>query len=181
MKGMEATGRSRARRLALFLLPAIAFVALLGYGIGQRGTTLLEGDVVPDFSAPLLTGSGELRLSELRGQPVFVNFWWSGCVPCEEEAPLLSAAADRYGDDVFFLGINIRDARSEALAFAAEEDLDFAHVRDEGMDIYRRWGLTGQPESFFIDSDGVLVEHVPGQLDRETLLQFLDVLVARDA
>jgi cytochrome c biogenesis protein CcmG/thiol:disulfide interchange protein DsbE len=181
MKPMGTTSRSRVRRLVLFLLPAVAFVALLGYGITQRGTTPAEGGAAPDFSAPLLAGSGELKLSELRGKPVFVNFWWSGCEPCKEEAPLLSAAAERYGDDVFFLGINIRDARSEALDFAGTEGLDFAHVRDEGLDIYRRWGLTGQPESFFIDSDGIIVEHVPGQLDQESLLQFLDVLVARDA
>lgn len=178
---MGTIGRSRVRRLVLFLVPAVAFVALLGYGISRRGTTPVEGDRAPDFSAPLLTRPGELTLSELRGEPVFVNFWWSGCVPCEEEAPLISAAAERYRDDVFFLGVNIRDARSEALDFAAAEGLDFAHVRDEGLDIYRRWGLTGQPESFFIDSEGVIVEHVAGQLDQESLLQFLDVLVARDA
>jgi cytochrome c biogenesis protein CcmG/thiol:disulfide interchange protein DsbE len=179
MGSMDNPGRSRVRRLVFFLVPALAFVALLAYGVMQRGTAPLEGDPAPDFAAPLLAGSGDLQLSELRGRPVFVNFWWSGCVPCKEEAPLLSAAAERYSDDVFFLGINIRDARSEAVDFADAEGLDFAHVRDEGLDIYRRWGLTGQPESFFIDSTGVIVEHVPGQLDQESLLQFLDVLVAR--
>ena len=179
---METIGRSRLRRLVLLLVPAIAFVGLLGYGVAQRGTNPREGDPAPDFTAPLLGREGdELRFSELRGKPVFVNFWWSGCVPCEEEAPLLSEAADRYGDDVFFLGVNIRDARSDALRFAQEEGLDFTHVRDEGLEIYRRWGLTGQPESFFIDPDGTIVEHVPGQVDQGSLLQFLDVLVTRDA
>ena len=159
----------------------MAFVALLAYGVVSRGSTPLEGDTAPDFTAPLLTQTGELQLSELRGKPVFVNFWWSDCEPCKDEAPLLSAAADEYGDDVHFLGINIRDTRSDALSFAADWDLDFEHVRDEGMDIYRRWGLTGQPESFFLDANGVIVEHVPGPLDQESLLQFLDVLVARGA
>lgn len=167
------------KRLALFLIPAVAFVGLLAYGLVNRGTTPLEGDPAPDFTAPRLSGGGEVTLSELRGKPVFVNFWWSGCEPCEDEAPMLSAAAEEYGDDVEFLGINIRDARSDALAFASDWELDFEHVRDEGLDIYRRWGLTGQPESFFLDEDGVIVEHVAGPLDQESLLQFLDVLVAR--
>ena len=178
---MTTLQRPAVRRVALFLIPAVAFVALLAYGIVNRGSTPLEGDQAPDFTAPFLTRGGELQLSELRGKPVFVNFWWSGCEPCKDEAPLLSAAAEEYGDDVQFLGINIRDARSDALSFASDWALDFEHVRDEGLDIYRRWGLTGQPESFFLDADGVIVEHVPGPLDQESLLQFLDVLVARDA
>jgi cytochrome c biogenesis protein CcmG/thiol:disulfide interchange protein DsbE len=176
---VEAIERSRVRRLVLFLVPATAFVALLGYGLTQRGSAPMEGDPAPNFAADYLDRGGRLDFSELRGTPVFVNFWWSGCEPCKDEAPLLSAAAREYGDDVYFLGINIRDARSDALAFADREGLDFEHVRDEGLEIYRRWGLTGQPESFFIDQDGIILEHVAGPLDQDSLLQFLDVLVAR--
>jgi len=162
----------------LFLVPAVAFVALLAVATARTGNVAVPGEPAPDFEAPLLERSGTFRLSELSGRPIFINFWWSGCVPCKEEAPVLAGAHDRYGDEVAFVGINIKDARSEALAFARENDLDFTHVRDDGR-LYDLYGLTGQPESFFIDRRGILVDHVLGPTDEEGLFSLLEALSSR--
>ena len=178
----ESAAPERARpwlRTTLILVPALAFVALLAYAVLQEGGAPAAGDPAPDFEGELLAG-GSFSLSEVKGKPVFLNFWWSGCEPCKDEAPLIDRAQRVYGDEIAFVGINIRDARSDAADFADRYDLDFPHVRDEGLEIYRDYGLTGQPESFFIDQDGVIVEHVPGPLDGEALTQLLDVLVARN-
>ncbi|MDQ3985224.1 MAG: TlpA family protein disulfide reductase [Actinomycetota bacterium] len=166
-------------RTTLILIPAFAFVALLVYAVLQEGSAPAVGDPAPDFEGPLLSG-GSLSLSELDGKPVFLNFWWSGCEPCKDEAPLIDRAQRAYEGEIAFVGINIRDARADAVEFADRYDLDFPHVRDETLEIYRDYGLTGQPESFFIDQHGVIVEHVPGPLDDEALTQLLDVLVARN-
>lgn len=164
---------------ALFVLPALAFLGLLAFATLSEGSVPRPGDPAPAFEAPLLESRGVFALSDARGEPVFVNFWWSGCEPCKEEAPLLSRAHEAYGDRVRFIGINIRDAKSDALAFAAAQDLDFTHVRDEDLSIYERYGLSGQPESFFIDGEGVIVEHITGPLSETLLTQLLDLLVAR--
>jgi cytochrome c biogenesis protein CcmG/thiol:disulfide interchange protein DsbE len=126
-------------------------------------------------------GSGSVALEDLRGRPVFLNFWASWCIPCRDEAGIIRRAHDAFGDEVHFVGVDIRDARSDALAFVERYGLDHTLVRDENLDIYREYGLTGQPESFFIDHDGVVVEHVNGPLTEETLLQYLEVLVRRGA
>jgi cytochrome c biogenesis protein CcmG, thiol:disulfide interchange protein DsbE len=166
-------------RLALILVPAIAFVAVLGAAVLKAGDTPQPGDAAPDFDAPLLEGHGTLALADLEGKPVVLNFWASWCIPCKDEAPMLRDAADAYGDRIAFVGVDVKDARDDALAFVEEEDLDYTHVRDEDQEIFRAYGLTGQPETFFIDADGVIVEHVNGPLLQDSFDQLLETLVAR--
>jgi len=177
MAPMPLSGRAR---LAWVLVPVAAFVAVLAVATFSRPDTPRRGDRAPNFEAPLLDDSGSLEFSELRGKPVVINFWASWCAPCEDEAPLLQRAHEEYGDRITFVGIDIRDARSDALEFVDEYGLDYIHVRDERQDIYDDYGLTGQPETFFIDQDGVIVEHVPGPLLEADLFALLDVLVRRD-
>ena len=183
---MEATleapreGRNWVR-VALILVPCLLFVGLLTYGLLAKGSTPGVGDEAPAFEAPLLGGGGTLALEDLEGKPVFLNFWGSWCEPCKDEAPALRRAERIYGDEIAFVGINIRDGVDDALAFADRYGLDYRHVRDEDLAIYDDYGLTGQPESFFIDRDGEVVEHVAGPVDEEGLVRALDVLVTRGA
>lgn len=184
IEAMEATLEApRAARtwvrITLILIPCLLFVGLLAYGLFAQGSAPGVGDEAPDFEAPLLGGGGNLALEDLEGKPVFLNFWGSWCEPCKDEAPALRRAERVYGDEVAFVGINIRDGIDDALAFADEHGLDYQHVRDEGLAIYEEYGLTGQPESFFIDRDGEVVEHVAGPVDEDGLVQVLDVLVRR--
>lgn len=93
---------------------------------------------------------------------------------------MLRRAYEAYGDKVAFVGIDIKDARTDALEFVDRHDLAYVHVRDEDGAIYDDYGLTGQPETFLIDADGVIVEHVNGPfLDVQDLFAMLDVLIAR--
>ena len=168
-------------KVVIFLLPGIAFVLLLVLAVMRVDGPVEIGTEAPAFSAPLLTGDGDLSLAELDGKPAVLNFWASWCGPCEEEAPLLRKAQREFGDEVAFIGVNIKDARTDAEAFVEEWELqDLLHVRDEGDDMYESYGLTGQPETFFIDGEGKVVEHVSGQLFEDTLFSMLDVLVGRD-
>ena len=165
--------------MGLILVPGVAFLVLLAVALINNSPPPQVGDPAPSFEAELLTGDGELSLEELRGKPVVINFWASWCVPCKDEAPMLSEADARYGDRVSFVGVDIRDARSSAQEFVERYDLDYPHVRDEDLSIYDDFGLTGQPETFFLDEDGVILEHIPGPLAREQLFQLLDSLTAR--
>jgi cytochrome c biogenesis protein CcmG/thiol:disulfide interchange protein DsbE len=167
-------------RVGLVLIPALAFIGLLVFATSRTGGAPEVGEPVPELEGPLLGEDGDLALSELEGKPVFVNFWWSGCAPCKDEAPLLRRAYQEYGDEVAFVGVNIRDAESDALQFVDEYGMEWPSIRDLGLDIYRRWGLTGQPESFFIDRDGVLVQHVAGPVFESDLAQLLGALAGRN-
>ena len=175
----ESPRRRAWLRPVLILVPCVAFVGLLTYALTTKGDAPVPGDTAPAFEAPLLSGEGTLALEDYEGKPVFINFWWSGCEPCKDEAPDLKRAHEVYGDEVAFVGVNVRDARVDAVAFARQYDLDYPHVEDDTLDIYREYGLTGQPESFFIDREGEIVEHVAGPVDAESLGRLLDVLVTR--
>jgi len=168
-------------RLVLFLVPALAFVALLGAVLVKRTVVPVPGDQAPAFEASLLDGDGTLALASLRGRPVVLNFWASWCGPCRDEAPMLRRAHAAYKDDVAFVGVDIKDAATDAAAFAQKYGLEYPHVRDEQGVIYDAYGLTGQPESFFVDASGEIVEHVNGPLTEPALGELLDLLVARDA
>ena len=169
----------RRPRAAWALIPAVLFVLLLTVASARQGGAPGIGDPAPDFEGPLLTSTGTFGSDDLEGKPYVLNFWASWCAPCKDESPMLKEASERYEDEVRFVGIDVQDARSDALAFIEAEGLDYPHVRDEGRAIYREFGLTGQPETFFVDSDGVVVEHVNGPLTEPVLDSLLRVLVTR--
>ncbi|MGI8709107.1 MAG: TlpA family protein disulfide reductase [Actinomycetota bacterium] len=185
---MDATAGSpptsntkRLTRLAWFLVPGLAFVGLLAFGLmNTTDGPPAPGDPAPAFSAPLLGDAGSLSLEELEGRPVVLNFWASWCGPCRDEAPMLARAHEDLGDDIAFVGVDIRDGRTDALEFQKRYGIAYPSVRDESHEIFDDYGLTGQPETFFIDSEGVIVDHVPGALTEDLLLRELDVLLSRD-
>ncbi|MDQ4024487.1 MAG: redoxin family protein, partial [Actinomycetota bacterium] len=169
-------------RVAWLVAPALLFVGLLAAGMAMKGEAVEPGDRAPSVEGPALEGDGVVALDDLRGKPVLVNFWASWCVPCEDEAKLLEAAYRRYRDDVAFLGVNVKDARSDALEFVDRHDVSYPQVRDEDLEWYEGFGLTGQPETVLIDADGAIVEHFKGEFTSTAeLFRVLDVMVARNA
>jgi len=114
---------------------------------------------------------GRLDLRELRGRPVVVNFWASWCIPCRDEAPVLNASARAHAGEVVFLGVNVQDLKSDALAFSREFDTPYVSVRDRGNGTYEDYGLTGVPETYYLDGGGRIVAHTPGAISRASLEQ----------
>ena len=183
--------RSPARRALRIagVLAAVAFVALLVYGLTSKATNstiddaLSRGEAVPapGFTLSKLAdgrdagaawsraaADGDVALRELRGTPLVLNFWASWCDPCRAEAKLLERTWKRQ-PGVLFLGLDAQDAREDAGDFIAQFGLTFPHVRDPGNDTQRAWGVTGLPETYFIAADGRVVGHVIGTADEQQL------------
>lgn len=116
-------------------------------------------------------------LSELRGTPVLVNVWASWCGPCREEAPLLAAAHEEYGDRVQFLGVDILDERTSARAFMREFGWTYPSVFDASGAIRDGLGVLGQPATLFYDAGGNLVGRWLGPLSREVLTSGLEEIL----
>jgi cytochrome c biogenesis protein CcmG, thiol:disulfide interchange protein DsbE len=112
---------------------------------------------------------GRLSLSELRGRPVVVNFWASWCRPCKKEAPILNASARRHAGRVAFLGIDVQDFPGPARRFLRSFRTIYPSVREGGSPVYTRYGLTGVPETYYIDRFGRAVAHSVGQVSRGEL------------
>lgn len=112
---------------------------------------------------------GQLHLSELRGHPVVLNFWASWCIPCKAEAPRLVAAAKQHRGRVLFVGIDIQDFKSDARRFLTRYDVNYVSVRDSSEDTYRQYGLTGVPETYYVNDGGRVVAHSLGGLSLQEL------------
>jgi cytochrome c biogenesis protein CcmG/thiol:disulfide interchange protein DsbE len=162
--GVRASARPRRWwRIAIALLPAVAFMALLSLGLSRTGSEAVSGQRAPEFDLPLLDGSGSLSSQELRGSPVVVNFWASWCIPCREEAPLLERAWGQYRDDgVVFLGVNVNDAKSDARRFVEKFGITYPTVRDVDLLLPKDFGVKGLPETFFIDDEWTFMGALSG-------------------
>lgn len=116
-------------------------------------------------------GGDKLSLGQLRGHPVVLNFWASWCIPCREEAPILRAGALRHRGQVVFVGIDVQDLTGDGRAFAHKYGIDYVSLRDNGNSAYNAYGLTGVPETYYIDSRGRAVAHAIGVVSTATLEQ----------
>lgn len=149
-------------------------LAVLAWGVSHPPLSAPSGVVgrpAPPLTIQAFDGS-RIAVADLRGQPVVLNFWASWCVPCKQEAPVLAAAA-RSSPGVQFLGAGIQDAEAPARAFQQQFQAPYPVGLDTGAG-YLRYGVTGPPETYFIDSAGTVRYRFLGPLDAATLRAYLD-------
>jgi cytochrome c biogenesis protein CcmG/thiol:disulfide interchange protein DsbE len=142
----------------------IGLLAFVGVGLGrtQQGT-VQPGATIPDFELALYSGyehsgAGQIRLSDLRGKVVLVNFWASWCKPCEQEASALEGAWKHYapGANVLFIGVDYVDTEPAARVFMKKFGATYPNGPDTGTRISQMFRIKGVPETFILDPDGVL-------------------------
>lgn len=165
----ESTGRGRligaaAAGLGVVALLAVMTIGLLNQERGdsiQRAVRADERPLAPDLELPVLVGGGEIeegstvRLSDLRGTPIVLNFWASWCVPCRSEAPVLERLWSQYrGRGLLVLGVDVQDLTGKAKEFDEEFGLTYPSVRDGDDSTMRDFEVTGVPETFVIDKQG---------------------------
>lgn len=112
---------------------------------------------------------GRLALGELSGYPVVLNFWASWCIPCKEEAPVLAESARLHRGQLLFLGVDVQDLRSAARRFLRKHEAKYPSVRDGDGGTSGDFGLTGVPETYYLDARHRIVAHTIGQLSRREL------------
>jgi cytochrome c biogenesis protein CcmG/thiol:disulfide interchange protein DsbE len=120
-----------------------------------------------------------VRLAELRGQPVVINFWASWCQPCRQEAEVLQRFAQEYGPrGVAFVGVNVWDSGDKARAFLDEFGVTYLNGADSAGSAAVDYGLTGLPETYFVDRDGQLVRKFIGPVTERALRAAVEELLS---
>jgi cytochrome oxidase Cu insertion factor (SCO1/SenC/PrrC family) len=124
-------------------------------------------DRAPAFALPALDGS-RLSLEELRGRPAIVNFWWSGCLPCREELPLLQRFADGHPGVALVL-VDPVDGAAGARGFTATARVHAPVLLDSDGRVAAAYGVAAYPTTFFVRADGTVASRHPGPLSQELL------------
>lgn len=150
---------------------------ILAFGLVQHQARTVAASrvIAPDFE--LMTFDGEyLRLSDLRGQVVMLNFWASWCGPCRVEAPDIQAAWEHYADrdDVVFVGIAYHDQIDNTRAFIEDHGLTYINGPDLGHVIVDAYGVQAIPATFIIGKDGAVEDYLFAQVTMDSLIASID-------
>ncbi len=164
-------------RLLITVVIVIPIVWLLAYGF-SRDPRYIQSPLIarqaPSFTLPLF-GGGTIRLEDLRGKVVFLNFWASWCPPCRAEARTLEAAWQRYKDrGIVFLGIDIQDTDQDARACIKEFGITYLNAWDASGKVAIEYGVWGIPETYFIDRKGRITYKQVGALGWPIITAKLD-------
>jgi len=158
----------------------ILLAAMLMYSVVRKdiqSDLALGGKPAPDFSIDLFQG-GTLTLSDLVGKPIVINFWASWCGPCRDEAPALEKTWRLYRDQgVVFVGIDVRDTEEDARAFLKEFGISYPNGPDSNNRIAVSYGLTGVPETVFVNREGLVVRRNIGPLTERSLRTYVEEIV----
>ncbi|MBR5885239.1 MAG: TlpA family protein disulfide reductase [Alistipes sp.] len=124
----------------------------------EQTTIAKQGTMAPDFVVEMFDGK-QIRLSELRGKVVLVNFWATWCPPCREELTRVQKdIIDRFaGKDFVFIPISRGEEKSTVAAFRKRMGYTFSMGLDPDQKIFRRYATNYIPRNFLIDRDGKVV------------------------
>lgn len=166
--------RRQLRLTGVFL--AVVAAGLVGAWLFQGGTTASGpasasvGEPAPDFEIENIEGDDPIVLSELvagHDGPLVLNLMASWCGPCREEIPELSAFSDA-NPDVLVLGVDVEDVYEDFRQFMSEVQPTYMVGFDDG-DMRARYQTLGLPATFFLDSEGRIVDVFNGILNESIL------------
>ena len=177
------------KKLVFFvaLLALIIIAAYFGYrelsGDGPEvdapDTGSSNAIAAPDFTVYDMNGNA-VKLSDMKGTPVVLNFWASWCPPCKAEMPEFDEIAKEYEGKVAFMMVNLTDGQSEtqssAQAFIDSMGYTFPVYFDLDSDAAYKYGVQSIPTTYFIDAQGNLIAGATGAIDGDTLRRGISMI-----
>jgi cytochrome c biogenesis protein CcmG, thiol:disulfide interchange protein DsbE len=161
--------------VAIFVVAAVAVsLATSGGGGGSA-----SDPAAPGFALDSLTTPGQhITLSQYQGKPLIINFWASWCPPCQQETPLLASWYSRQQGHVVIVGLDENDTASSALQFARAKGVRYPIGVDPGLAAANAYGVTGLPQTFFLNAQHRIVDHVLGGVTEADLDKGLRLMQA---
>lgn len=142
---------------AFAVIGLVVYVMAKGFGNDPHAVPfLLSGKPAPDFAIKRLDDDTVVTLAEFKGKPIVINFWATWCGPCQLEHPVLDWAAKTYGDQVVFLGIVFEDTEQNTKQFLQRNGWSFVQLFDPKSTVAVDYGVSGVPETYFIDRNGII-------------------------
>jgi thiol-disulfide isomerase/thioredoxin len=147
----------------------------------KMGAVAKEKSPAPDVSVISLANGSNLKLSDLKGKVVLLNFWATWCPPCREEIPsMMKLNTFMTGKPFQMVAISVDEGGKPAIeSYFKESGFSLPTYLDESGASAKSYGVTGIPESFIIDKQGVIVKKVIGGVawDSPETVSFIESLM----
>jgi thiol-disulfide isomerase/thioredoxin len=156
--------------MAIVLL-CIVLVLIRQYTAPETEYAAQKGAYAPQFTGVLLDG-GNFDLAQLRGQWLILNFWATWCVPCRQEMPELQALYEDTG--IMVVGVNLAEGADTVAAWLSDYQISYPIVLDPAAEIFDLYRIMGQPTTFVINPDGLIVEMILGATNAESLREIIE-------
>ena len=160
---------------ALLAFALFLGISYFGYGALSQGASAgvaRTRSKAPDFTVHDSNGNN-VKLSDMKGKPVVVNFWASWCPPCRTEMPHFEEAHKELGKEVQFMMVNLiggGETKEKADAFIENQGLTFPVFYDITSEAARQYDVRAIPMTIFVDADGNLAGSSTGMLDKKNLM-----------
>lgn len=152
-----------------------------GLSEGQEIETAEEGKLAPDFTLVDFEGK-TVKLSDLKGKPVFIDFWTKWCPFCIDEMPEIEKIHKEFGDQIVVLGIHRTNTESASVGedFARKDiKVTYQILQDKDDEVYKAYtpGFAGMPVAAWIDKDGILVKLKIGPKTTEEMRDNVEAII----
>ena len=162
------------RTLILSVLALAIVYTIYNNATKDKIEVLGVGDEAPDFTLVDLNGE-EHRLSDYKGQGVFLNFWGTWCKPCAKEMPAMDRQYEVYKDQgVQILAVNIAQSNFEVERFADQYGLDFPIVIDKTKSVMEAYNIDPLPTTLLINPEGEIEKIVRGEMTEQDIALFME-------
>jgi peroxiredoxin len=153
------------------IVSAVSLLIVLSGLLGMAARPPLVGSPAPEIVLKDLQGR-DVKLSDLRGKVVLVNFWATWCKPCKEEMPAMQASYDKLRDKGFVvLAVNELEDTARVAEHIRTHGHTFEVVMDHNNQVANVYGVVGLPASFLIDPQGIVRERISGSLVTESHIE----------
>ncbi|MDQ0197451.1 thiol-disulfide oxidoreductase ResA [Neobacillus ginsengisoli] len=169
----------KKRRLIMRTVILIVLGAAVAYSLYANLTKddqqqVAIGSQAPDFVLTDMQGNKH-RLSDYKGQGVFLNFWGTWCKPCETEMPYINNQYHQFKDKgVQVLAVDINESDIAVNQFASRHKLDFPIMIDKDKQVMNVYGIDPLPATFLIDKNGNVIKYFTGQLTEDNIRDFME-------
>ncbi|MDQ1001674.1 peroxiredoxin [Neobacillus niacini] len=167
--------RRLVMRTTILVILAAAVAYTLYANLTKDNRMKVEvGKQAPDFVLVDMEGKKH-KLSDYKGQGVFLNFWGTWCKPCEAEMPYINNQYNHFKDmGVQVLAVNVSESELAVNQFIERKGLDFPNVIDTDGQVQAAYGINPLPATFLIDKNGKVVKYHTGQLTEATVAEYME-------